>query len=376
MFAPKLAKPQTTAADSLPGRLAPHRSMFVGHQLGHDIVEKALFLQRTIGKQATLRLPRQQQTSHMTGNGCGPHEQNISTQECTIARVVPRGASLDFSKIPLYPPDIANHSRTPKSVKPEIPKLAQNLDESPPPIEDDLLAAPSLVQLDAPAFKERDASANSTMRVTTTFAGDRPSFTDKGFGVLCQSPPFALAGQVSVPAARANGDMTLGFMQALVNCTGPKGIYYDDSGAPYMSAFQPYATLPVKDGADPSDPFYGPEAQQVVDSPSVSVSMSDRPQGALLWTTPDKKGTLQQIVGEQDFVTWLATKSDSTGRVEPLRFISWSVDWYAAVDQPGATPFGVGRITDAGGGEGPIAPIRSGPLANSSVQPSEWKPLK
>src|SRR5262249_19646038 len=147
-----------------------------------------------------------------------------------------------------------------------VSKLAQNPDESPPPIEHDLPPLPAPVPLDAPAFKERGASANSSMRVTTKFAGSPPTFNNLGFAVLCQSPTFELAGQISVPPAQANGDLTVGFMQALVNCTGPEGHYYDDNDAPYMSTFQPYRPLPVRD-ADPSGIFYGPEAQQDVNSP-------------------------------------------------------------------------------------------------------------
>ena len=49
MFAPKVAKPQTKAAEVPTSRLA------TGHR-GYDPVEQALFLQRSIGNQATLRL--------------------------------------------------------------------------------------------------------------------------------------------------------------------------------------------------------------------------------------------------------------------------------------------------------------------------------
>jgi hypothetical protein len=145
-----------------------------------------------------------------------------------------------------------------------------------------------------------------------------------------------------------------------------------------MSAFQPYESFPLRDAdpdADPGEVFYGPEAKKVVDSPTASVSMSDQPQAALPWTTPDGKGRLQQIVGEQQFVAWLATKRDSTGEIMPLRYISWSVNWFAAVDQsaPSGTPFAVGMITGAGGGAGPMAPIRSGAVANASILPMKWE---
>jgi hypothetical protein len=115
----------------------------------------------------------------------------------------------------------------------------------------------------------------------------------------------------------ANGDLTVGFMQALVGCSGPKRRYWDANDEPYMTAFAPYATLPLRD-ANPGGVFYGPEAQQVVDSPTVTVSMSDQPRTSLPWTTPDGKGTLQQIIGERRFVTWLVVKRDSTGTLDPL----------------------------------------------------------
>jgi len=56
MFAPKVARPKTKAAESSTSRLVPHRATLVGHRLGHDPVERALFLQRAIGNQATVRL--------------------------------------------------------------------------------------------------------------------------------------------------------------------------------------------------------------------------------------------------------------------------------------------------------------------------------
>lgn len=56
MFAPKVAKPQTKTAKSAISRLVPQRSTLVGHQLRHAPVEDMLFLQRTLGNQATSRL--------------------------------------------------------------------------------------------------------------------------------------------------------------------------------------------------------------------------------------------------------------------------------------------------------------------------------
>ncbi|HME37175.1 MAG TPA: hypothetical protein VKF84_18230 [Candidatus Sulfotelmatobacter sp.] len=213
------------------------------------------------------------------------------------------------------------------------------------------------------------------MRMTSQFVGAQPTFSNWGGGVLCKSPPFELTGQISVPSAMANGDLTVGFMQALVGCTGPKGQYWDANDVAYMTAFAPYASLPIRD-AEPNGVFYGPEAQKVADSPSVSVSMADQPHSSLSWTTPDKKGKLQRVVGENQFVTWLVVKSDSTGAVDPLRYFAWRIGWSAGVDesQPAGTPFEFGMITDFGEGSGPLAPIRSGPVANDSVLPTQWQP--
>jgi hypothetical protein len=226
-------------------------------------------------------------------------------------------------------------------------------------------------------YLERKARAdvsNSSMGMTTQFVGSPPTFTNWGPALQCMSPLFAVTAQVAVPPAMADGDLTVGFMQAVVHCSGPKGHYWDANDAPYMTAFQPYASLPLRDG-DPNGVFYGPEAQRVVDSPTVSVSMSDQPQAVLLWTTPDGMGQLQQVIGEQQFVTWLVVKSDSTGEIDPLHYITWSVNWFAAVDQSTAlgTPLGVGTITEYGETQGPLAPIRSGPAANNSILPTQWE---
>jgi hypothetical protein len=368
VFALKLAKPQTKAAGASTSRLAPYRSTLVGQRVGRDPVEQAHLLQRMIGNQATLRLLAQPDPSVTASE---PRRQDF--QGADPGNRTAHGISWDFSKIPVFPPDRPNHLQTLRPTNPGVvSKLARNPDDSPesPPVS-------SPKQLDAPAMKEQDASPNSSLRVTSSFAGSNPTFKSYGPGVFCKSPPFTFSGQISVPSARANGDLTVGFMQALLGSTGPKGHYFDANDAPYMTAFQPYAKAPLRD-ADPGGTFYGPEAQRTVDSPTVSVSMGDAPQAALPWTTPDSKGTLQQVTGEDQYVTWLVTKSDETGKIEPLRYITWNVGWFAAVDQsqPSGTSFDVGKITDAGGGIGPMAPIPSGPVANDSKLPMQWDPWK
>lgn len=211
--------------------------------------------------------------------------------------------------------------------------------------------------------------------MTSPFVGAQPTFKDWGGGVLCQSPVFTAEGTVTVPLGKLDGDLTVGFMQALISCTGPRGNYWDADGAPYMTAFAPYAGLPLRDGEGSAGGiFYGPEAQATVSSATTTVSMGDQPFGSLAWTTPDNKGTLQQVVGENRFVTWLVVKSDTTRRIYPLQYLCWNVNWFAAVDKamPAGVSFSRAMITDKGEGQGPMTPIPSGPLANDMVQPTKW----
>lgn len=56
MFTPNVAQSQMKASESPTSRLTPQRLTPVGHRPGHDSVEQVLFLQRTIGNQATLGL--------------------------------------------------------------------------------------------------------------------------------------------------------------------------------------------------------------------------------------------------------------------------------------------------------------------------------
>jgi hypothetical protein len=106
MFAPKVAKPQTKAAEGSTGRLAPHRSTYVGHRLRHDPVEQAPVLQRAIGNQAALRVLARQ-TSAVT-NPPSDYDQEGGATESAMARETSRGASWDFSKIAIFPPNRVN----------------------------------------------------------------------------------------------------------------------------------------------------------------------------------------------------------------------------------------------------------------------------
>jgi hypothetical protein len=102
MFAPKVPKAQTKALENS-SRKMPQQSTLLGHRLGHDPVKQVLFLQHTIGNQATLRLLAQQ-TSRQQGGAT----ENTMTGEPS------RGASWDFSKIPLFPPDRASRGSSPQ----------------------------------------------------------------------------------------------------------------------------------------------------------------------------------------------------------------------------------------------------------------------
>jgi hypothetical protein len=104
VFAPKVPNPQTKATEGSTSRLAPHRPTLVRHRLGHGPVEQALLLQRTVGNQATLRYLSPRLSDLPAKGPAERHEQDAATENMT-AREAPRGASSDFSKIPLFAPD-------------------------------------------------------------------------------------------------------------------------------------------------------------------------------------------------------------------------------------------------------------------------------
>jgi hypothetical protein len=80
MFASKVAKPQKTAGNAAS---KAQRSALAGHRLGRNPIEQPLFLQQTIGNQATLRLLAQRASSLIGSEFRGDH----------------------FSKFPSFPPD-------------------------------------------------------------------------------------------------------------------------------------------------------------------------------------------------------------------------------------------------------------------------------
>jgi Domain of unknown function (DUF4157) len=113
MFAPKVAKAQTKAAANPRSTLVPQRPAPAGHRPGHGPVEQALFLQRTIGNQATLRLLARQTSGPVVSNPPSKYEQEGGATEYTTARETSRSASWDFSKIPIFSPDQPTRLRTP-----------------------------------------------------------------------------------------------------------------------------------------------------------------------------------------------------------------------------------------------------------------------
>jgi hypothetical protein len=110
MFAPKVPKAQTKALGNSFSKM-PQRSTLLGHRFGP--VEQALFLRRTIGNQATLRLLAQQTPRPAVRDPRGDYQQGGATEN-TMTGETSRGASWDFSKIPLFPPDRASRGSSPQ----------------------------------------------------------------------------------------------------------------------------------------------------------------------------------------------------------------------------------------------------------------------
>jgi hypothetical protein len=104
MFAPRVAKPQTKAAEGLTSKLTPQHSVFPTRPFGSGAVEQAHFLQSTTGNQATLRFLSQRGLGPARGKNSGDHEQDGTPKNTTIRAATP-GVSWDFRKIPVFPPD-------------------------------------------------------------------------------------------------------------------------------------------------------------------------------------------------------------------------------------------------------------------------------
>lgn len=100
MFAPKVSKPRTKAAENPTSKLVAQRSAFIGHRLGHDPVEQALLFQRTIGNQATMRLIAPQVSRSVRNGPDGDPKLEVATENTT-----------DFSKIPVSAADRADQAQ-------------------------------------------------------------------------------------------------------------------------------------------------------------------------------------------------------------------------------------------------------------------------
>jgi hypothetical protein len=97
MFAPKVVRPQAKVATDSSNGLAHQR---LSRRPGHSSVELPLFLQRNIGNQATL-LPRQSLVS--IGRTVGGRHAKEGIQGNMTAQETSRGASWEFSNIPIFP---------------------------------------------------------------------------------------------------------------------------------------------------------------------------------------------------------------------------------------------------------------------------------
>jgi hypothetical protein len=124
MFAPKVARAQTKVAENPASKMSSRRSTSTGHRLGHDPVEQVLFLQRTIGNQATQRLLARQTSSPAGSVPVRGHEQKVTTATVRAQELSPRVTSWNLGKIPLFPPERTGRAQ-PLSVRSAQPGLMQ-----------------------------------------------------------------------------------------------------------------------------------------------------------------------------------------------------------------------------------------------------------
>ena len=110
MFAPKGAKPQAKVCERSRRRLASESASLPTRPFSGSAIEQALFLQRTIGNQATLRLLARQTSNSAGSSLTGGHEQKVTTETMTAEEQPPR-TSWDFSKVPLFPDKRADRAQ-------------------------------------------------------------------------------------------------------------------------------------------------------------------------------------------------------------------------------------------------------------------------
>lgn len=126
MFAPKIARAQPKLTANPTSGLAPKRSMLVGPQFGPAPVHQAHGLQPNPCNQAMLRILAQQGLNRAAKNVGDDLEQQGGTSENMMAREAPRGASWDFSKISIHPPNRRSEPQVPSwLVAPPLPGIMQ-----------------------------------------------------------------------------------------------------------------------------------------------------------------------------------------------------------------------------------------------------------
>jgi hypothetical protein len=110
-------------------------------------------LQGTIGNQATLRYLTQR-LSNLPAKGPAERHEHKAAPENMTAREAPRGASWDFSKIPLFPSDRTTRSQgsspLPSIIQPKL--VAAELDD---PLEHEADRISALVASDSPQLQRK-----------------------------------------------------------------------------------------------------------------------------------------------------------------------------------------------------------------------------
>lgn len=158
MFAPKVAKPSTNTAEGSTSRLASQRSTLAEHRHCRAPVEQFLLLQSNIGNQAKLRLLAQRY-SGLNGNELREQgEQDSNPARLTARQARTPGISLDFSKVPVFPPDRASRPQS------SSPITATPLPSSIQAEQAELVAG----QVGDPLEQEADRVADKVMRVPDT----------------------------------------------------------------------------------------------------------------------------------------------------------------------------------------------------------------
>lgn len=92
VLAPKTTKPQTKTTEGPTSWLPQPRSILAGHRLGHDPVEHALLVQRTLGNRAAIRLLTQRTSSLVESEADGGHKREFD-QEAIKSDEMPRAVS-------------------------------------------------------------------------------------------------------------------------------------------------------------------------------------------------------------------------------------------------------------------------------------------